>query len=178
MIYFLLKRGIVIIVKKIDKKCGIEMQRLLNVLGLILLLSACTKEVPESDKKLIKSVDEKSIQETLDNYYLAVNAADIDKAASFIDVNYRSILPDMNDVTGINQFKDNLKTVLSKYPNGKWNVKISEINSFGDLAYIYSIASVTVNNELHIEKALRILKKQKNDGWKFYRVITLQNPDK
>ena len=159
------------------------MQRLFIVLSAVLLLSACTKEVPESDKKMAKSIDDKNVQETIDSYYHALNSGDIEKAASLMDNNFRGILPDMSEITGINSFKDNLKLFLAKYPGCKWDVKTTEINTYGDIAYSSTTASMTVNNQttkkidIYTEKAVRILKKQKNDGWKFFRFITLQKPE-
>jgi ketosteroid isomerase-like protein len=166
-------------------KHGFEMQRIFFAVTMALLLSACTKEVPENDKKLTKSVDEKNIQETIDNYYSALNSGDIEKAASFVDYNFRGVLQDMSEIIGINSFTNNLRLAQKKFLGWKWEIKFNEINVFGDYAYSITSASILVNNkaikklnDVCSEKAIRILKRQKNGGWKIFRFIAVQDQTK
>jgi hypothetical protein len=167
---------------KLLTKIGFEMQRIFIAVTIVLLLSACTKEVPENDKKLLRSIDEKNVQETIDNYYSAINSGDIEKAASFIDYNFRGVMPDMSEIIGINAFKNNLGSAQIKYQGWKWEIKYNEINILGDYAYSITSASILVNNkaikkmnDICSEKTIRILKRQKTDGWKIFRSVAVQD---
>ena len=64
------------------------MKKLVIVLSLILFTAGCTKQTPEADKKVSKSIEENNIINTIDSFISAYNSHDIEKTVSFLDLNY------------------------------------------------------------------------------------------
>ena len=152
--------------------------RILIFTSLLLIITACTKEVPEAEKKLSKSFEEKSARETVENFVEAYNSNDIAKAASFFENDYRGVAADSDDVVGIDALKNELITYKKQYPDGKWEIKIDEVFISGELAYVFTSGSFLMldpierkMNPIYSERAIRILKEQKNDGWKIFRYL-------
>ena len=148
------------------------------ILSILIIISACTKEVPETEKKLSKSLEEKYARETVENFIIAYNSNDIDKAVSFFETDYKGILTDSDDVTGLDALRNDLTNYRKQYPDGKWEIKIDEINISGETAYVFTSGSFLMldpiegkMNPIYSERAIRILKKQKNDGWKIFRYL-------
>jgi len=143
--------------------------------SLLLITSACTKEVPETEKKFSKSFEEKSAKETVDNFISAYNSGDIDKALSFIDANYKGFAADSDNIEGLESFRTDLNHYRKQYTEGKWEIKFDEVTVAGEIAYVLTSGSFLMPDPIekkmspiYSERALRILKKQKNDGWKIY----------
>jgi ketosteroid isomerase-like protein len=148
--------------------------------SLLLILTACTKEVPETEKKLSKSLEEKSARETVENFVAAYNSDDIAKAVSFFEADYKGVVADSDDVVGFDALRDDLIHYRKQYPNGKWEIKFDEILVSGELAYVFTSGSFLMHdpiekkmNPIYSERAIRILKKQKNDGWKIFRYMAI-----
>lgn len=154
------------------------MRYLLIILSAVFLLSSCTKDVPETEKKLVKSLEEKSVRETIENYAASYNSNDIEKAVSLFDSYYKGITGDADDVAGTDALRNALMQYRKEYPEGKWQIDINEINISGDLAYVITSGSFLMMdpiekkmNPIYSERTIKILKKQKNDGWKIYRSL-------
>ena len=146
--------------------------------SLLLIITACTKEVPETEKNLSKSLEEKSARETIENFVAAYNSNDIAKAVSFFEADYKGVVADSDDVVGLDALSNELVSYRKQYPEGKWEIKIDEILISGELAYVFTSGSFLMldpiekkMNPIYSERAIRILKKQKNDGWKIFRYL-------
>ena len=143
--------------------------------SLLLITAACTKEVPETEKKLSKSFEEKSVKETVDNFISAYNSGDVEKALSFVDPGYKGFATDSDDIEGLDSFRNDLNHYAKQYRDGKWEIKFDEVTVAGEIAYVLTSGSFLIPDPIekkmspiYSERALRILRKQKNDGWKIY----------
>lgn len=152
--------------------------RKLLLISFLLIITACTKEVPEAEKKLSKSIEEKTVQETIENFIAAYNSDDIEKAASLFETNYIGVVADSDDVIGIEALRADLIHYRKQYPDGIWKITIDEILISGELAYVFTSGSFLMPdpiekkmNPIYSERAIRILKKQKGDGWKIFRYL-------
>lgn len=154
------------------------MRRLILIVLLALIATSCTKEVPENEKGIIKSPDDKSVVATIENFLVAYNSNDIKKALKYFDADYRGITSRTNDVIGINALRGNLIAYQKQFPQSAWSTKIEEINVSGKVAFVISQESFIAPGTNSVNKkpvynmyVIRILKKQKNDGWKINRSV-------
>jgi ketosteroid isomerase-like protein len=143
-----------------------------------LIFSACTKEVKENEKISAKTVEEALIRELIDNYTHAYNTGDIESAIELIDANYRGIVADSSDVLGKEGLHDDLLQYKRQYPDGKWGTKIEEVVIGNDYAYVFSSSSFLMPHPIeqnlspiYSERSVRILKKEKTQGWKIFRYL-------
>ncbi len=146
---------------------------------ILLILFSCTKEVPETEKRNVKSIDETAVRELIENYFAAYNAGDIETAAEYFDNNYKVIATDSIDVVGYENAKEDLLQYYRQYPKGKWENNIEEITIGDGYAYVISSGSFLqpdpITNKLeptYSERSIRILKKDKNKMWKIYRYLS------
>ena len=154
------------------------MKRTLSFLLLVIGIIACTKEVPEGTKKISKSAEEITAAIIVEDFFVAYNSNDVEKAISFCDADYKEVLPDSDDVVGINGLRNDLARYRKQYPEGKWEIKIEETIVSGEFAYVMSKESflmpapVAENmNPIYSERSIRILKRQKDNKWKIFRYI-------
>ncbi len=157
------------------------MTRVIFVISVLIYITGCTKEVPESDRRLVRSAEETAVQKLIDNYYTAYNNGDIETAISLCDNEFQAIIQDEDESINLLQFEKELQELYSQYPEGKWQVNIEELSVQNDLAYVITKASFflpdAINEELsavYSERAIRILKKNKPDGWKIFRLLSVQ----
>jgi hypothetical protein len=143
-----------------------------------LLLTACTKEVPERERKASKSEEEISVRKVIDNYYLAYNNGDVETASDLIDAGYRGIVSDSIDVNGIEETKEDLLKYSRQYPKGQWEAKIEEVTMGENFAIVLCTSSFLMPDPvekkptpIYSERSMRILKKDKVKGWKIFRYL-------
>lgn len=155
------------------------MKKLLSSILVLALISSCTKEVPEYEKKNIKSADEAAVRETIENYFAAYNAGDIETAAEYFDDNYKVISTDSLDIVGYENAKEDLLQYYKQYPKGKWVNNIEELTIADGYAFVTSSGSFMLPDPLtgkpeptYSERSIRILKKDKNKMWKIYRYLS------
>ena len=153
------------------------MRTIISVMFL-LIITSCTKDVPETEKKFSKSLEEKSARETIENFVAAYNSDNIEKAVSSFEADYKGVVTDSDDVAGLDALRNELLSYRKQYPDGKWEIKFDEILISGELAYIFTSGSFLMPDPIekkmspiYSERAIRILKKQKNDGWKIFRYL-------
>ncbi len=144
----------------------------------LLTIASCTKEVPETEKKLLKSSGEKSAEETIKNFAAAYNDNNIEKAVSFFDNNYKGAVGDSDYMTGLDSLREDLMQYRKQYPEGRWEINIDETIIAGDYACVLTTGSFLMPdpiekkmNPVYSERAMRILKKQKSEEWKIYRSL-------
>ncbi|MCX6169366.1 MAG: hypothetical protein NTX65_08500 [Ignavibacteriales bacterium] len=154
------------------------MSKSILILSIIILFSACTKQVPEGEKRLVRTSEEKAVEQTVMNFIDAYNSNDMDKAVSFFESDYKGIISDSDDVVGVDMLRNELIQYKKQYPAGKWEIKIDEIDFSGELAYVFTTGSFLMQDPIenkmspiYSERAVRILRKQKNDGWYIFRYL-------
>lgn len=153
---------------------------ILSTFILAALLISCTKEVPESNKKTAKNADDVAITKTIDEFFLCYNSNNIDSLSFYMDEDYKGFIPDSDDAVGALSTMNDLKQYRKRYPDGRWEYKIEEINVGGDIAEVLTTASFMNPgpisgklNPLYSERSIRILKRHKEDGWKIFRYIAI-----
>lgn len=151
-------------------------------LFLLILIFSCTKEIPESSRKISKSTQENSVREVVENYFLAFNNQDIESALFFIDTEYRGVVYDSSDIIGADALFAELSKNKNLFEGGKWSNEIEEIIVSGSIAYVRTTSSFLKfdpiekkDNPVYTEKSFRILKKQKDDSWKIFRYIAVNS---
>ena len=144
----------------------------------LILIPACTKDVPEAEKKIIKTTDEDNARKTIQDFADAYNSKDLEKALSFFDLNYKGIVADSDDLAGVDALRNELINSQKKYPEGIWEIIIDEENISGEFAYFVCGGSFLMPDVIekkmspvYSEKSIRILKKQKDGSWKIYRYV-------
>lgn len=147
---------------------------------LIVVLVACTKEVPEAEKKISKTLEEENVRKLINHFYTAYNSGDIETAVSLIDTNYKGIASDSEDVNGIEAMTNELYQYRNEYPDGKWEINIEELFIENDLAYVIINGSFLMPdpiekkmNPIYSERSIKILKRYKNEGWKIFRSFSI-----
>lgn len=147
---------------------------------LIVVLVACTKEVPEAEKKISKTLEEENVRKLINHFYTAYNSGDIETAVSLIDTNYKGIAADSEDVNGIEAMTNELYQYRNEYPDGKWEINIEELFIENDLAYVIINGSFLMPdpiekkmNPIYSERSIKILKRYKNEGWKIFRSFSI-----
>ncbi len=152
----------------------------LSILFLITLLIGCTKEVPEAEKKLSKTIEEESVRKIINHYYTAFNSGDIETAVTLVDENYKGMAADSDDVIGVEALTNELYQYKNQYPEGKWEIQIEELSVQNDLAYVIIYGSFLMPDPIekkmspiYSERSIKILKKDKNEGWKIFRSLSV-----
>ena len=162
---------------EITRDAMLKMRKLYFILFLFTLAS-CTKEVPENEKKILKPSDGINAAKTVENFIAAYNSNDIDNAISFVDADYKGVVADSDDFAGVAALRTDFINYHKQYPEGKWEIRIEEVTISGDFAYVLCSGSFLMPdpiegkmNPIYSEKSIRVLKRQKNDGWKIFRYI-------
>lgn len=154
------------------------MRKLFLILIIFTFVYGCTKDVPENEKRISKSIEEEAIRATIKEFVTAYNNNDIEKAVSLFDKNYKGVAIDSDDFSGIEALRSELTLYRKEYPAGNWEISVDEINISGDYAYILSSGSFLMPdiidkkmNPTYSEKSIRILKKNKDGNWKIFRFV-------
>ena len=155
------------------------MRNLLLILAVGLFFTSCTKEVPETEKKSAKSTEEESVRHTIENFAASYNAGDIEKTVSLFESDFRGTTGDAEEVAGIDALRNDLTQYRKQYPEGQWEINIAELDASGELAYVFTNSSFLMPdpiekkmNPIYSERSVKILKKQKNNGWKIFRSLS------
>ncbi|NJD22262.1 MAG: hypothetical protein FIA82_06275 [Melioribacter sp.] len=155
------------------------MRLIVATLTILILITSCTKDVPETEKKITKTTDEDNARKTIQNFVDAYNINDLEKAMSFFDSDYKGVVADSDDLAGVEALSQELVNSQKKFPEGKWELMIDEVNISGEFAYLICSGSFLMpdviekkSNPVYSEKSIRILKKQKDGSWKIYRYVS------
>ncbi|MDH7603654.1 MAG: hypothetical protein QHH13_02020, partial [Melioribacter sp.] len=105
---------------------------------------------------------------------------DIETAVTLIDENYKGMAADSDDVIGVEALTNELYQYRKEYPEGKWEIRIEELSVQNDLAYAIIYGSFLMPdpiekrmNPIYSERSIKILKKDKNEGWKIFRSLSI-----
>ncbi|MBI5729694.1 MAG: hypothetical protein HY963_01015 [Ignavibacteriales bacterium] len=155
------------------------MRLIVAILMFLVLVPACTRDVPEAEKKIIKIADEDNARKTIQSFADAYNSNDLEKAISFFDLDYKSVVADSDALAGVDALRNEIINSQKEFPEGKWEITIDEGNISGEFAYFICSSSFLMPdvieknlNPIYSEKSIRILKKQKDGSWKIYRYVS------
>jgi hypothetical protein len=95
------------------------MKKLIIVISVILFTVGCTKQTPEGEKKISKSIEENNVISTINNFISAYNSHDIEKTISFLDLNYKGIVVDSDNVVDVTEAKNAFYNLMKHYPDGR-----------------------------------------------------------
>lgn len=152
------------------------MYRFLIILLGVALITSCTKDVPENEKKIARTINESDVRTAIENFTNNYNSGNLEAAAAFLSDDYKAIIPDSDEAINKENYIKEITLLNQQYPDGKWEVKIEEIVLGEDLAIATVLSSFMLPNPIennmapsYSERSLKILKKIKNDGWKIIR---------
>jgi len=156
------------------------MRKLISFALLLTLVASCTKEVPESEKRLAKSTSEKEIGVIIENFSEAYNSGDIDKISSYLSIDYSGFVQDSDSAINMNTYLNELKNLRKQHPESKLQLKIEEVNVSEELAAVRTFGSYMVPdpiegkmNPVYSERSIKLLHKVKNEGWKIFRSLSI-----
>ncbi|MCK9279553.1 MAG: nuclear transport factor 2 family protein [Melioribacteraceae bacterium] len=146
---------------------------------LMLLVGACTKEVPEYERKINSNVDENEVRKKIESYAESYNSGNPDALSNIFDESYVRITPEENDLVGLESFEKEITNYMSQYPGGKWKINIEQVDVSGELASVTTRSVFEKNYEgsdlpstVYSERALYILKKHREGTWKIARSMS------
>lgn len=153
--------------------------KIFSLVVLILLLSSCTKEVPEYERKLNSNVDENEVRKKIESYAESYNAGNPDALSNIFDESYVRITPEENDLVGIESFEKEISNYMSQYPGGKWKINIEQVDVSGELASVTTrsifemkYSGSDLPSTVYSERSLYILKKHREGTWKIARSMS------
>lgn len=154
--------------------------KILFISSAFLIFFSCTKEVPEAEKNISKSIEENLVRKVVTNYYQSYNSNDIPNAISFFDPDYKGIAAESDDIIGTAMLQDELNEIKKQYPDGKWKFEFEEISLQNNLGYIITQGSFLIPDPIeggdspqYSERCLRIVRKTNEGVWKIYRSFSI-----
>jgi len=155
------------------------MRKLFLFISTIIFVVSCTKEVPETEKKLTKAVNEAEISKIIQDFQSSINSNDINAAINFLTEDFSSFVPDCDTAIDLYTFKNNLTLFKKQYPNGLIKIDIEEIFVSEELASVQTFTSYMNRdpveekmNPVYSERSIKLLRKQKLGSWKFFRMLS------
>ena len=155
------------------------MRYIVSALTFFVLVTACTKDVPEAEKEMIRTADNDNARKAIQSFADAYNSNDLEKAFSFFDMDYKGVVADSDDLAGVDALRNEMINSQKRFPEGKWEIIIDEVNISGEFAYFICTGSFLMPDVIekklspvYSEKSIRILKKQKDGSWKIYRYVS------
>jgi len=156
------------------------MKRLILIITILLIIAGCTKQRSEGEKEISKPNDENNVITTINGFISAYNSHNIEKAVSYLDLDFKGVVADSDNVVGVAEARNAFYSLMNHYPEGKWNIKCEEINISGEFAYVMTVGSFMVLDPvenkiipIYSERSIRILKRQKEGIWKIFRYIAV-----
>ena len=157
------------------------MKNIVLLISIVMFVSACTKEVPETGKKLTKEIGEKEINEIFDQFTSNFNDGRLDSAFSFYSQDFTAYGPHFDSTVNLEKFTDDIKSYRMQNADKKLIIKIEDISLSEELAAVQSLDSFyafdPVENKMvpvFSEKSIWLLKKNKSGNWKIFKVLSAQ----
>ena len=156
------------------------MKKIYVLLLLSLFFYSCTKEVPETEKKLSRTVSTNEIKQLFENFTSDVNSNNLDKIDSYFEGDFSSFVQDADSAVDLNSYKTNLVNFQKQYPSGKLQTNIEDIFVSEELAAAQVFVSYMINdpvekgmNPVYSERSIKLLRKSKTDNsWKIFRSLS------
>ena len=156
------------------------MKKFILLAMLIAFTASCTKEVPESEKKIARSTSEKEVTSLIDSFVVSFNSGIFEKMPSYFTNDYGGYTPDSDTALGPAQYKNELQKLRNRYPDGKLQVNVENVYVSEDLAAVQTFSSFMTFDPiegklspLSSERSLKLLRKTKNDGWKIFKSLSV-----
>jgi ketosteroid isomerase-like protein len=154
--------------------------RLLSTLFILLfIVVSCTKEVPESEKNIVKSVNENEIKALINNHASYFNSGDVNSSLIMFSDDYSEYIPDSDAPVDLSVLENNLLNFRSQNPEGKLSITVEDLFISNDLAAAQTFTSYLVPdpiegklNPAYSERSIKLLRKDKNTGWKIFRSLS------
>ncbi len=156
------------------------MKKIIPFILLLTLVVSCTKEVPESEKKLVKSTSEKEIKDVLESFVASFNSGEFDKIPSYFTDDFGAFIPDSDSAINLEEYKNELNKLRKRYPEVKLQVNVEGVYVSEDLAAAQTFSSYLANDPVegkmspvYSERSIKLLRKTKNDGWKIFKSLSI-----
>ena len=156
------------------------MKNLVPLLIIISFVVSCTKEVPESEKKIARSTSENEIKSLIDSFVVSFNSGEFDKMHLYFAADYSGYIPDSDTAISLTEYKNELQKLHDRYPDGKLQVNVEDINVSEELAAVQTFSSFMTydpiegkSSPLSSERSIKLLRKAKNDGWKIIKSLSI-----
>ncbi|AFN74061.1 hypothetical protein MROS_0820 [Melioribacter roseus P3M-2] len=156
------------------------MLKKLSMLALILFMLACTKEVPESDKNIIQTTEKKKIVKLIETFYDNFNRGNIDSALTAVSKNYKGIVSEAEEISGVENYRKELFQYKTAYPEGRWKYSLEELFVRDGIGYVILLSSFVVpdpveaqGNPIYSERSMKVLVKNSEGNWKIYRSVSV-----
>ncbi len=146
---------------------------------LVIIFSSCTKEVPESEKKIVKTTNENEVRALINNYSSYFNSGDIKASLTVFSEDYSEYIPDTDNPVDLTVLENNLLNFRSQNPEGKLSITIEEVFVADELAAAQTFTSYLIPdpvegkmNPVYSERSMKLLRKTKTTGWKIFRSLS------
>lgn len=156
------------------------MHKFISLILFFTLIVSCTKEVPESEKQLTKSTNEKEIRAVVDNFTAAYNSGGIDNISNYFTSDYGGFVPDLDSAVGIAAYQSDLRNFRKQYPENEMHLKIEEVYISEEFAAVQTFGSYTTLDPVegkkvpvYSERSIKLLRKVKNEGWKIFKSLSI-----
>ncbi len=146
---------------------------------LLIIFSSCTKEVPESEKKIVKTTNENEVRSIIEDYFSYFNSGNINASLAVFAEDYSEYIPDADTPIDLTALENNLLNFRSQNPEGKLSVAIEDVFAADELAAVQVFTSYLIPdpvegkmNPVYSERSIKLLRKNKNTGWKIFRSLS------
>ena len=155
------------------------MRNVLLLFAFLFLLSSCTKEVPESEKKTTKYIVDFEVRKVIDNISTHFNSREIDSALTSFSKDYSEFVPDADSARSLNVLKNDWQNFISQNPKGEMQTIIEDVFVSEGLAAVQTFTSYMVINPLdgklipaYSERSIKLLRNSKDENWKIFRSLS------
>jgi len=156
------------------------MRKYISFIIFTALIVSCTKEVPESEKQLAKSTNEKEVRAVIDNFAAAYNSGGIDNFSNYFTNDYGGFVPDQDTAVGLAAYQNDLRNLRNQYPENEMHLKIEEVYISEEFAAVQTFGSYMTLDPVeekkapvYSERSIKLLRKVKNEGWKIFKSLSI-----
>ena len=149
------------------------------IIGTI-LLTACTKEVPETEKKSTRSANENDIRNLFLTLESSYNDGVFEKTISEYTNDFCAYDPDSDSSVNLIDYKNELAGYKNRNQESRLKINIEGIFISDDLAAVQTFSSFMMYNPIEKKysatssrRSINLLRKIRNDGWKIFRSLSI-----
>ena len=156
------------------------MKKFIPFILLLVIAASCTKEVPESEKKIAKTTSEKEIKDLIEKFVTSFNSGEFEKLPLYFTSDYGGYIPDSDSALSSTEYQNELQKFHARYPDGKLLVNIENVYVSEDLAAVQTFSSFMTYDPIEgklspasSERSIKLLRKTKNEGWKIFKSLSI-----